>query len=282
MGIVSAKSRSIGAGPYDDFIQTDASINPGNSGGPLFDLHGQVVGINTAIARQGRGIGFAIPIDEVKTAFPQLISTGHIARGHLGLAVQAVDAKMSRALGIDRPRGALVADVEKGGPADKAGLRSGDVILSVDNVDVAHAQDLARIIAGYAPGTKVALKIVRNKGALTVDVKLDALKDEETASEPRNHGSENEPNAGAATTPELGADLQDAPGASGVIVRRVVPGSPADGALERGDVITEIDHSPVQSARQLDHLIRSAAPGAPWLFKVQREGHTHYVAVERK
>ncbi len=123
MGIVSAKGRSIGAGPYDDFIQTDASINPGNSGGPLFDLHGQVVGINTAINPQGRGIGFAIPIDAVKDVLPQLLATGHVARGRLGVLIQGMDEDLAKALGMDQPRGALVGRVESGSPAAKPASR---------------------------------------------------------------------------------------------------------------------------------------------------------------
>ena len=125
MGIVSAKGRSIGAGPYDDFIQTDASINPGNSGGPLFNLHGQVVGIDTAINPQGKGIGFAIPIDAVKDVLPQLIATGHVARGRLGVVIQGMDEDLAKALGMDRAHGALVEDVEPGSPAERAGVQGG-------------------------------------------------------------------------------------------------------------------------------------------------------------
>src|SRR5208282_4845914 len=155
MGIVSAKSRSIGAGPYDDFIQTDASINPGNSGGPLFNLHGQVVGINTAINPNGKGIGFAIPSDALRDVLPQLEATGHVSRGRLGVGIQPVDAPLAKALGLEKARGALVGDVEADGPAAKVGMKSGDVILSVDGAEVSHAQDLPRIVARHAPGTTV-------------------------------------------------------------------------------------------------------------------------------
>ncbi|HEY5243593.1 MAG TPA: trypsin-like peptidase domain-containing protein, partial [Polyangiaceae bacterium] len=125
MGIVSAKGRTIGAGPYDDFIQTDASINPGNSGGPLFNLHGQVVGINTAISAQGKGIGFAIPIDAVKQIYSELVATGHVTRGRMGVVIQGMDEDLAKAVGLDRVRGALVEDVEAGGPAEKAGIKAG-------------------------------------------------------------------------------------------------------------------------------------------------------------
>jgi serine protease Do len=133
MGIVSAKSRSIGAGPYDDFIQTDTSINPGNSGGPLFNLRGEVVGINTAINPRAQGIGFATPVDALKDILPQLLKTGHVARGRIGALVQPVDATMAKALGLERSRGALVAEVEPGGPAARSGLKAGDIIVRVDD-----------------------------------------------------------------------------------------------------------------------------------------------------
>ncbi|HZU84151.1 MAG TPA: trypsin-like peptidase domain-containing protein, partial [Polyangiaceae bacterium] len=157
MGIVSAKGRTIGAGPYDDFIQTDASINPGNSGGPLFNLRGQVVGIDTAINPQGRGIGFAIPIDAAKAVLPQLIATGHVSRGRIGAAIQGMDEDLAKALGLDRPHGALVEDVEPGSPAEKAGIKSGDVIVAVDGQDVPHAEELPRMIAQHKPGAHVKL-----------------------------------------------------------------------------------------------------------------------------
>ena len=163
MGIVSAKGRSIGAGHYDDFIQTDASINPGNSGGPLFNLRGQVVGINTAINPNGKGIGFAIPIDAVRQVLPQLIATGHVSRGKLGVVIQGMDEDLARALGMEHPHGALVEEVEPGSPAEKGGLKSGDVIVSVDGKDVPHSEDLPRMVASHAPGTQVTLSVLHDK-----------------------------------------------------------------------------------------------------------------------
>lgn len=169
MGIVSAKGRSLGAGPYDDFIQTDAPINPGNSGGPLFDVHGQVVGINTAMEAQAQGIGFAVPIDPVKRELPQLIATGRVARGRLGVAIRPIDE-------TDHAHGALVARVEPGGPADRAGVRAGDVIVDVDGQDVKRATDLPRLIGSDQPGTRVRLTIVRSGQRLDLDVTLGAIK----------------------------------------------------------------------------------------------------------
>ena len=178
MGIVSAKGRTIGAGPYDDFIQTDASINPGNSGGPLFNLYGQVIGINTAINPQGKGIGFAIPIDAVRDVVPQLLATGHVSRGRIGVVVQGMDDDLAKAVGLDHPHGALVEDVESGSPAEKGGIRSGDVIVAVDGQDVPHSEDLPRLVARHAPGSQVKLAVMHDRQKRDVDITLAAMKDE--------------------------------------------------------------------------------------------------------
>jgi serine protease Do len=177
MGIVSAKGRSIGAGPYDDFIQTDASINPGNSGGPLFDLQGRVVGINSAINPNGQGIGFAIPIDMLKDVLPQLLAAGHVDRGRLGVAFKPIDAKLARTLKLDKARGAYVADVERGSPADRAGLESGDVIVKVEGKEVGHAEELPRLIALHPPGTKLAIDVLREGKIRSFEVELGKLRE---------------------------------------------------------------------------------------------------------
>ena len=198
MGIVSAKSRAIGAGPYDDFIQTDASINPGNSGGPLFNLRGQVVGINTAINPNGKGIGFAIPVDSLKDVLTQLVAAGKVARGRMGVAIQAVDPPLAKAVGLDRPKGALIGEVEPGGPADKAGLRAGDVILRVDDAEVGRAEELPRLVARHAPGSKVRVEYLRERAVHKSEVSLEQLGDPQEArspSAPRGGGS---PGAGPA------------------------------------------------------------------------------------
>ncbi len=181
MGIVSAKGRVIGAGPYDDLIQTDASINPGNSGGPLFDLRGQVIGINTAINPQGKGIGFAIPIDEVKQAVPQLIATGHVTRGQLGVMIRGMDDGAAKALGMDRAHGALVEQVTNGSAAERAGLKSGDVIVSVDGKDVKSSSELPRMVAAHAPGARVKIGVLRDKHAQDIDVTLDKSREPDSS-----------------------------------------------------------------------------------------------------
>lgn len=271
MGIVSAKGRAIGAGPYDDFIQTDASINPGNSGGPLFNLRGQVVGINTAINPRGQGIGFAIPVDVLRDVLPQLLSSGTVSRGRLGLTFQPVDAALARALGLDKPKGAIVGDVQPGGAADKAGIKSGDLVLAVGNQEVLHAQDLPRLVARNAPGTKVTLKLQRDRVQRDVPVTLDELK-EEGAEGPRR------PAQSAPAVPQkFGIELSDAEG--GALVERVLPGSKAEDSLRRGDVIIEVQRQPVRNAAEVAKLLDAAT--SPVMLRIRRGETTRYVALER-
>jgi len=280
MGIVSAKGRAIGAGPYDDFIQTDASINPGNSGGPLFDLRGQVVGINTAINPQGRGIGFAIPVDEVKDVVPQLLATGHVARGRIGVAIQPVDAAMARALGLDRPKGALVGEVEPGSPAERAGLKSGDVITAVDGAEIQRSEELPRTVARHAPGTTVKLTVLRDKAAKQFDVALAPLKErpEKQASLDGDDANEASP---AAAPGALGVRIADIAG-QGVIIRSVVPGSSADGSLRPGDRILEVNRHPVSTSTEVQSRLKETPAGQPYLLKVKRDDVTRFVAIDRE
>jgi len=277
MGIVSAKSRSIGAGPYDDFVQTDASINPGNSGGPLFNLRGQVVGINTAINPQGKGIGFAIPVDALKEILPQLLSAGRVARGRLGVAIQPVDAALGKALGIDKAKGALVEDVEPGGPADKAGIRSGDLIVRVDQVEIGRSEELPRVVARHAPGSKVKVEYMREKATRTAEITLDELREEGNG---RSSGGPSGPSSRAAPT-DFGVQLSDVPG-QGAVVMRVLPGGPADGALEHGDVIVEVNRVPVARAADVQKQVAAAPAGKPILLKIKRDEKTRFVAIERR
>jgi serine protease Do len=278
MGIVSAKDRAIGAGPYDDFIQTDASINPGNSGGPLFNLKGEVIGINTAINPNGRGIGFAIPVDALKDVVGPLISTGHVARGRLGVAIQPVDAALGKALGLDGSKGALVADVEAGGPAARAGLQPGDVIITLDGTPVPSSDDLPRMVARHAPGTKAKLEISRNGKRQMVDVTLDELKEETARSD---QGGEQGPSTAAPQG--LGIEIGESPNRKGeVIIGRVVPGSSAEGQLAPGDVILEVNRVAVHRPEDVVVRAKETPQGSPVLFKIRREGKTRFAALERR
>ncbi|HVJ92842.1 MAG TPA: Do family serine endopeptidase, partial [Labilithrix sp.] len=262
-GIVSAKGRAIGAGPYDDFIQTDASINPGNSGGPLFDARGRVIGINTAINPAGQGIGFAIPSDEVKAILPQLVADGHVKRGRLGVLVQEIDDNLAAGLGLSESRGALVGDVEKDGPGEKAGLKSGDVIVRAGDVPIVHARDLSRTIAKHAPGSKVELDVRRGSQTVKVTATLATLADDDPK---ENKGA---PSRDAA--PEsagLGLQVDNAEG-GGVLVRRVLPNGPSAGSVRPGDVIVEVDRKPVSSVTDLRTKVREAPAGKPLLLKLK-------------
>jgi len=276
MGIVSAKGRTIGAGPYDDFIQTDASINPGNSGGPLFNLLGQVVGINTAINPNGKGIGFAIPIDAVRQVLPELSSTGHVTRGRLGVVIQGMDEDLAKAVGLDHPQGALVEQVEPESPAQKAGIKPGDVILDVDGHPVPHSEDLPRMVAPHHPGTPVKLTVLHDRQRREVNVTLAALDEqgaESSSSSPSGEGS------GQAPRSSLGVSLADEDGQ--VVVSGVTRDGPADGKLRRGDVIEEINRQPVTSAADLASKLRAAPGDKPVLLRVKRGDQSRYVAIER-
>ena len=272
MGIVSAKSRAIGAGPYDDFIQTDASINPGNSGGPLFNTRGEVVGVNTAINPNGKGIGFAIPADALKDVLPQLVEKGHVSRGRLGVQIQPVDDAMAKALGLDRARGALVAEVEPKSAGAKAGIQPGDVIIGLAGQEVAHSRDLPRMVARHPPGTRVKVEILRDKTKRTFEVALDELVDER-----RSEKRTEERATPSKKSSALGLELED--GTEGVIVRRVGPSSPAQGVLEPGDVVLQIDKKPVKDARDAVREL-SAPRDAPVMLRIKRHGVTRYVAIE--
>ena len=277
MGIVSAKDRAIGAGPYDDFIQTDASINPGNSGGPLFNLKGEVIGINTAINPNGQGIGFAIPVDALKDVLDPLLSAGRVARGYLGVLIQPVDAALGKALGLESAKGALVAEVVPGGAADRAGVKSGDVIVGVDGTAVASSEDLPRIVARHAPQSRTKLDVLRNGKRQTLDVGLDELKDDVARGDQR---PSNQPKMDAPAG--LGIEVGESSNRKGeVVVGRVMPGSPADGQLIPGDVIVEVNHTAVHRPEDVVARAKSTPSGSPVLFKIKREGKSRYVAVER-
>ena len=180
-GIVSAKGRHLGAGPYDSFIQTDAPINPGNSGGPLVNLRGEVVGINLAIVSQtggNIGIGFATPINLVKELLPQLRTKGTVTRGWIGIAIAEVTAEMAKSLGQEKPHGALVAEVAKGGPAEQGGIKKGDVITQYDGQEVKEAGDLPALVANTPMDKQIRVKVVRDRKELLLKATIRELKEE--------------------------------------------------------------------------------------------------------
>ncbi|RMF84382.1 MAG: DegQ family serine endoprotease [Nitrospinota bacterium] len=277
-GIVSAKGRVIGAGPYDDFIQTDASINPGNSGGPLFNTRGEVVGINTAIIATGQGIGFAIPINMAKQILPQLREKGKVTRGWLGVQIQRITPELAKSFGLESERGALVADVIEGTPAEKAGLQRGDIIIEFDHKPIKEMNDLPRIVANTPPGKRVPIKVLRRGKEKTLYATIAEMEEERIASRETTEESL------GLTTQELTPDIAKSLGLSddnGVVITDVEPGSPADEAnLRRGDVILEINQHPIKTMEDYKRMLDQIKKGDTVLFLVRRGNNTFYTAVK--
>jgi len=271
LGIVSAKARAIGAGPYDDFIQTDASINPGNSGGPLFNWKGEVIGINAAIRAGANGIGFAIPINSLKDILPQLRARGFVERGKLGLVFQPLTTDLARALSLDGTKGALVSEMEANGPAARAGIKAGDVITAVNGTAIGHAEDLPRTIAKNAPGTKVNVTVFRAGKSQEVAVTLDKLRDDDAGPVQKAPGKP------GTTQPadKLGIQVSDAQ-SGGVRVDKVT-GNAHD--LGPGDVIVDVNGTPVADTTALRAALAKVKPGTMALLKVRRGRLTQFAAV---
>lgn len=278
-GILSAKGRVIGAGPYDDFLQTDAAINPGNSGGPLFNMNGEVVGINTAIVAQGQGIGFAIPINLVKEILPQLKS-GKVTRGWLGVMIQDITPELAESFGIKQTRGVLVGDVVKDGPADRAGLKRGDIITSVGGKDVDSAHALSRLVASTAPNSQITVQLVRDGKSRDLKVTVGTMP-EETAEAP----AVTKESAWGMTVQNLTAELAQRFGLDeregGVVISEVQPGSPAgEGKLRPGDLIKEVNRQKIQNIRDYNQALQKIKKNESLLLLVKRGQNTFYVALK--
>jgi len=274
-GIVSAKGRIIGSGPYDDFIQTDASINPGNSGGPLFNLKGEVVGINTAIVQGGQGIGFATPIQLAKSVLEQLKEKGKVTRGWLGVYIQRLTPEAAENLGLSGRRGALVSDVTSGGPADKAGIRSGDVIVAFNGKEIRDEHDLPQTVALTKPGKTVDVRLIRGGKETTVAVTI-----AEMEGEPGKPAGEHELSSKTLgltvqdITPEI-AQQFEIENTKGVVVTGVADGSPAeDAGFNEGDIIRALlrqdKRIPVTNAAEFASLVKKFQSDKTILFQVER------------
>jgi serine protease Do len=267
-GIVSAKGRAIGAGPFDDFIQTDASINPGNSGGPLLDMDGKVVGINTAIVASGQGIGFAIPASMAKTVIDDLREQKEIKRGWLGVSIQDVDENTAKALGLSDASGALITSVMEGDPAAKAGVQVGDVVTEVGGQPIKDAGALLRAIASIRPGGKAELTVWRKGKTLKIAAVL-GQRDSAKVAKNQPGGKEEKEEDGAAAN-ALGLSLRplkpeesralNVPQGKGLGVVDVAPGSPAEDAeIKPGDVILEANQTPVNSVAEFGKVLSEDA-----------------------
>jgi serine protease Do len=285
-GIVSAKGRDIGEGPYDQFIQIDAPINQGNSGGPLFTQDGKVVGVNSAILSPtggSVGIGFAIPSNVVKTVAAQLEATGHVTRGYLGLASQPVTEQMAKAMHLSNDSGALVASVVADGPAAKAGVQPGDVIQSINGEKVTTPRDLAMDVAGVKPGDTAKLDILRNGEAQTISVAATQMPNDRTA----DAGGDTAPKgkvgvALAPLSPDMRAKLDLPEGTKGAVVAQVEPGSPAEAAgIQAGDVIIGVGSRAVTSPEEAVKAIHAATKDkdAALALRIIRDGQAAFVAV---
>jgi serine protease Do len=281
VGIVSAKGRVIGSGPYDDFIQTDASINPGNSGGPLFNAKGEVIGINTAIVAGGQGIGFAIPVNMAKAILPQLKDKGTVTRGWLGVQTQGISPEIARSYGMTGEKGALVADIVKDTPAEKAGLKSGDIITEFDGKPVRDPNDLSRTVAATPPGKKVLIKMFRDGSEQSVTVTLERRKDDS--------GDAASPSVVAQdklglSVQELTRDLANSlriKETKGIVVSDVKPGGIADDAgIMRGDILLEVNDSKIQTVQDYEKAVSQPSKGGYLRFRIRRGDSALIIAVK--
>lgn len=282
-GIVSAKYRRIGASAYDDFIQTDASINPGNSGGPLLNSRGEVIGINTAIFSQSGGnigIGFAVPVNIARDLLHQL-KKGKVVRGWLGVAIQEITPELKQALELTTGEGALVSQVTPDGPADKAGLKRGDVIVNFNGKKIEKMHELPYQVARTPVGESVPVVVVRKGSQKTFNVKIGKLeeKQEKTAEE----AGGDTPNLGMTVrevTPEL-AERYGLTEKSGVVVLQVVPGSPAaESGLRPGDIVIEVEQEPVETLDEFVEKIRKYQKGDSILLLISRKGANRYLTLK--
>ncbi len=281
-GIVSAKGRRIGGMVYENFIQTDASINQGNSGGPLFDVHGKMVGINTAIfSRSGGnvGIGFAIPVNMAKNVVKQLKEDGKVTRGWLGVMIQKVNQDLADQFHMERPIGALVGEVAPDSPADKAGIKSGDIIVEYGGREISQMNMLPALVAQTAVGEKVQVIFFRDGKKKKVMVKIGKLKEDEFL----ETGAESESRLGITVqdlTPDLAKSLE-IEDVSGVLVTEVTMDSPASRAgLRRGDLILEINKNKVDDVREFTEILKKTKKEGRLLCLVKRGNHARYVVLK--
>ena len=284
-GILSARARDIHSGPYDDFLQTDAAINPGNSGGPLFNLKGEVVGINTAIVGGGTGIGFAVPSNLVKALMPQLEKDGAVTRAWLGIGIQDLTQDLAKAMQLPVNEGAIVSQVNDNSPAGKAGMKADDVIVAIDGQKVGSGGQLTRTVALKKPGTTSTLDVFRDGKRQALKVQLGTRPDREgVSSRQRRGGDETEQSSKA----RVGVSLSNVDprivertglrSEQGALVTDVLPGSPAERAeLAPGMVVVEVDRKPVRNADELAKIIRKAPAGSTLLLRVEVPGSGRFL-----
>jgi serine protease Do len=284
-GIVSATGRVISEGPYDDFIQTDASINPGNSGGPLVNARGEAIGINSAIfSRTGGsiGIGFAVPVHLAKFVVPQLAEKGQVERGWLGVTAQPLTTDLAAALGLTRTDGVVVSQVWDGSPAAAAGVKQGDVIVELDGRKIGRATDLSLQVAATPIGKDVKVSVLREGKPVTLTAKVARREQPVNLASAAPHEAGQRARLGVSVepvTPDIASQLGIA--ASGLIVRQVRDGSPAEEAgLRPGDIIVEVNRQPVKGVDDFRRALDATQAGSSLLLLIQREGTASYLTVK--
>jgi serine protease Do len=280
-GIISAKARQIGQGPFDDFLQTDAAINPGNSGGPLVNMQGEVVGINTAIVAGGSGIGFAIPSNMARKIYTELQTKGRVTRGWLGVSIQPLTADLANSFGAKDTKGVLISDVVPDSPAGKAGLKPGDILLEFEGKKTDVPSDLQRAVGLASPGQDTRVRVWRDGNERTLEVRIGEAPDE------REVQQRSSSRGGAPTvlgidvrpiTPEVARQL-NLRTSEGVIVARVDEGSPAaEAGIQRGDVIREINRQKIRTTGDYERITRDAKDGDRLTVLLQRGPMSLYVA----
>lgn len=276
VGVISATGRSnVGIETYENFIQTDASINPGNSGGPLLNVYGEVVGINTAIVAAGQGIGFAIPVSMAKPIFSQLIQKGSVSRGWMGVTIQPVTEELAQSFGLRQARGALINGVMAGSPADKAGIRQGDVIIAFNGVEIKDPSHLQRMVAEAGIGKQVKVTVFRDAKQVELNMTLSRA---DTAPQPRRDagGSRQQGQADP-----LGLNVEDADG-GGVVIADIARGSAAaEVGMKRGDVIVSINRKRISTAADYQRIVSHTQRGSLTIL-VRRGDASIYFAVKLK
>jgi Do/DeqQ family serine protease len=278
VGVVSATGRSnVGIETYENFIQTDASINPGNSGGPLLNIHGEVIGINTAIVAAGQGIGFAIPIAMAKPVFTQILQKGTVSRGYMGVTIQPVTEELARSFGLKQARGALINDVLKGGPAEKAGIRQGDVIVAFNGTEVKDPSHLQRLVAEHGVGKSAKVTVFRDGKTIELGMTLSSA-DAAPKQQRESGGGGEQPGQ----TDLLGLVVDDAE-QGGVVVVEVRRGSAAaDAGIRRGDVIVSVNRKKVLNSGEYKRIIQQAGRGGSLTILVRRGDASIYFALRIK
>jgi serine protease Do len=284
MGIVSAVGRSnIGLADFEDFIQTDAAINPGNSGGALVNGRGELVGINTAIFSTSggyMGIGFAIPSDMAKSVMDSIIKHGKVIRGWLGVSIQNLSPDLAKSLGIHATEGALIAGVENGSPADKAGLKRGDLVTEMNGKKITDVTTLRNMVAAAAPGTRIDFKIVRNGKEMTLAVQLGEYREKKIVKK-----TEYDNALKGVTVQELTPGLRDKlnlpEDTVGVVITDIGSDSPAQGLLQANDVIEEIDRKPIKSAQAYEEIVSKIGKHDAVLLLIYRDGGSIYLTIKQ-